>query len=166
MKINLRDVLASEEQCLPLDYSIDFSGEEINFEFPLQKPIHVVGTLQNKSDVFYLDVTVDMAINTHCARCGILVDKQRTLDVSLVIAQSVCGDGADDIIVVGFEPFELNDVIREEIILNMDMVTLCGESCKGLCPKCGQNLNETQCACDLRELDPRLAKLNQLLQDR
>ena len=42
---------------------------------------------------------------------------------------------------------DLNPEIREEIILNYPLKTLCKEDCKGLCPKCGQNLNQGGCCC-------------------
>ena len=42
---------------------------------------------------------------------------------------------------------------------------LCKDSCKGLCPKCGKNLNNGSCACSKGEPDPRLAALSQLLSE-
>lgn len=42
---------------------------------------------------------------------------------------------------------ELAPVIREEILLHFPGVTVCSESCKGLCDKCGVNMNKTACAC-------------------
>lgn len=165
MQIDLRDVIASPNECLPIDYIIDLSGEEINFDFPFKQPIHVAGTLKNKSEVYYLDVDAVIQIDTTCGRCGNAAHKTKTQPISLVLAQSVSGDGSDDIIVVGGEKFDLDEIIREEIILDTDMVTLCDENCKGLCPKCGQNLNEKDCGCTTSEIDPRLAKLTQLLQD-
>jgi len=40
---------------------------------------------------------------------------------------------------------------------------LCDEDCKGLCPKCGQDLNQGQCGCVTKEIDPRLAVLQKFL---
>jgi uncharacterized protein len=42
-------------------------------------------------------------------------------------------------------------IIKEQIILNMPMKTLCTTECKGLCLTCGCNLNMTRCSCSLRE---------------
>ncbi len=166
MLLNLRDVLASETLSVPFDYTVDFSGEEVNYEHPFQTPVRVRGELANKADVFYLTAAVTAEIDTHCARCGVPVHREKDLDISLVIAQSVSNEeGSDDIYVVAGETFELDDIIREELILNMDMVVLCKDECKGLCPKCGHNLNEGECGCDRTETDPRLAKLKQLLKE-
>ena len=48
---------------------------------------------------------------------------------------------------------------------NMDSKLLCRPDCKGICPRCGKNLNEGACSCR-PEIDPRLAVLGQLLKDK
>ena len=53
--------------------------------------------------------------------------------------------------------------MRSELILDMETSVLCQEDFRGLCPKCGKNLNEGDCGCDRREVDPRLSKLQELL---
>jgi uncharacterized protein len=55
--------------------------------------------------------------------------------------------------------------VREEIILSIPMKAVCSETCKGLCPECGQNLNEGQCDCVVERIDPRLAPLLDLLKE-
>lgn len=42
---------------------------------------------------------------------------------------------------------ELTDAVRDALLLNMPMRVLCGEDCRGLCPRCGANLNRTTCTC-------------------
>ena len=42
---------------------------------------------------------------------------------------------------------ELDQIIREQLILNLPMKTLCRKECKGLCPLCGSNLNAGTCSC-------------------
>lgn len=48
----------------------------------------------------------------------------------------------------------LEDVVREQVLLSLPSRTLCKEDCKGLCPRCGQNLNLASCKCDTSS-DPR-----------
>jgi uncharacterized protein len=65
------------------------------------------------------------------------------------------------------EPFDghtldLEPTLREQILLALPMDALCGEGCKGLCPSCGQNLNEATCDCHADVADPRWAKLREL----
>ncbi|MGO4213707.1 DUF177 domain-containing protein [Terriglobus sp. YAF25] len=49
----------------------------------------------------------------------------------------------------------LGDVVREQVLLSLPGRTLCREDCKGLCPRCGQNLNQGSCDCEDRTVDPR-----------
>jgi uncharacterized protein len=57
------------------------------------------------------------------------------------------------------DALNLDDLVREQILLALPTRTLCREECRGLCPNCGANLNEGQCACDRTETDPRWAAL-------
>ena len=57
---------------------------------------------------------------------------------------------------------DLDDIVRTVFVLNMDSKLLCKEDCKGLCCRCGKNLNDGPCGCQ-KELDPRFAALKQLL---
>mgnify|MGYP002624301755 CR=1 FL=1 len=59
---------------------------------------------------------------------------------------------------------DIDDLLESVYILSMDRQILCREDCKGLCPRCGADLNEGACGCG-KESDPRLAVLEQLLDD-
>lgn len=50
---------------------------------------------------------------------------------------------------------ELDDDVRQYLVLAVPQKVLCNESCKGLCPVCGVNKNETSCHCEVEEIDPR-----------
>jgi uncharacterized protein len=66
---------------------------------------------------------------------------------------------------VGFyegDGVELNDVLREYLLLALPMQRLCSEACKGICPDCGQNLNQQQCGCAAKKVDDRWEALKQL----
>jgi len=56
----------------------------------------------------------------------------------------------------------LEDVLREQVLLSLPARTLCREDCKGLCPRCGRNLNAEACACDPVPTDPRWSALSDL----
>jgi uncharacterized protein len=58
---------------------------------------------------------------------------------------------------------DLQEAVRQYALLSTPMKPLCDENCAGLCPTCGQNLNEGPCDCPQPEIDPRWAKLKQLL---
>jgi len=50
---------------------------------------------------------------------------------------------------------ELNDVLREHVLLALPMQRVCSEACRGICPVCGQNRNQKMCACQTESLDDR-----------
>jgi uncharacterized protein len=55
------------------------------------------------------------------------------------------------------------EMLREQFQLALPMKPLCAESCRGLCPECGANLNRTACECKPKWVDPRLEPLKELL---
>ncbi len=57
---------------------------------------------------------------------------------------------------------ELEDVVREQVLLAVPLKSLCRDDCKGLCPHCGKNLNEGQCSCTNEVQDPRWAALKDI----
>jgi len=66
---------------------------------------------------------------------------------------------------VGFykgDGLELNDVLREYILLALPMQRICSETCKGICPVCGQNRNQIECNCQASAMDDRWVALKQL----
>jgi uncharacterized protein len=57
---------------------------------------------------------------------------------------------------------ELNEVLREFVLLSLPMQRVCSEDCKGICPECGQNRNQIECHCQAESVDDRWAVLKQL----
>lgn len=57
---------------------------------------------------------------------------------------------------------DLDPILREQVLLALPMYVVCDEGCKGLCSRCGQNLNERECGCEKGRVDPRLAALKDI----
>jgi uncharacterized protein len=57
---------------------------------------------------------------------------------------------------------ELADVLREQILLALPVKRICGEDCRGICPLCGGNRNETVCQCAANSIDERWGALRNL----
>jgi uncharacterized protein len=60
---------------------------------------------------------------------------------------------------------DIGPVVREEMLLAIPINPLCSPDCKGLCPICGENLNETVCNHEDENIDPRLSVLRTLLDE-
>jgi len=61
------------------------------------------------------------------------------------------------------DELDLLDLVKEQIMLNLPMKPLCDELCKGICLKCGADLNAGDCNCSEKDIDLRLVALRKLL---
>ncbi len=169
MKISLRDLATTADAQISFDYNIDLRKEEVAFHFPFQQPVEAVGVVCDKAGVITLEATLYAQIDTACARCNVPVFYDKEVEVSFILAKSIANeqtdDIIDDIIVVETDEIELDDIFVTELLLDMELAVLCKEDCAGLCQTCGKNRNDGDCACAKRQIDPRLAKLAQLLED-
>ena len=70
----------------------------------------------------------------------------------------------DDLLVSVYEgdSIDVDEIVREQILLAMPARALCVEECKGLCPVCGNNRNTSACACEDKNTDPRWSALKDL----
>jgi len=57
---------------------------------------------------------------------------------------------------------DLGDRIRDAVILELPVRIYCTTDCKGLCPQCGQDLNQEACSCAEKEVDPRWEGLKKI----
>lgn len=99
-----------------------------------------------------------------CARCVEPVALPLAGEFDLIFrpeeADAVSGEHAitPDETEIGYyqkSGLSLEDVVREQVLLSLPGRTLCKEDCKGLCPRCGQNLNLATCSCGDAPADPR-----------
>jgi uncharacterized protein len=109
----------------------------------------------------------------HCCRCSkefSLPVKERfdfraipPLDLKFPETQELSSDDLEVTFLEG-EEIDLEEIIRENIYLSIPLRALCSESCPGLCPHCGKDLNEGNCGCTEGNLDPRFQALETLRQ--
>jgi uncharacterized protein len=60
------------------------------------------------------------------------------------------------------DSLELNDVLREQVLLGLPMQRVCRNDCRGICPECGQNRNTVDCGCQSKLADDRWSALKKL----
>ena len=163
MIIDLKQVFVNDNFTLPLKYALDLSHIEYMGEYPLKKPVEIAGEIVNKASVVRLEAEISFEFDASCDRCGARTAKTHTLKVSKSLATSIEGEDSDTIVTVPDMKFNLDEFLYAEVITNLPMKHLCSECCKGLCLKCGKNLNEGECGCQRKEIDPRLSALADLL---
>ena len=99
---------------------------------------------------------------------GEIREKCRAIAEPLRYLKGVGGTLPDlpgDIVLLEAGTVDVGDLARTAFLLDMDTKPLCSEDCKGLCPRCGADLNLGPCSCG-KETDPRLAVLAKLLENR
>lgn len=68
-----------------------------------------------------------------------------------------------DLSIFDGEVIDLDDLVREELLLAVPTHLLCQQNCKGVCATCGADRNSTDCQCENEEVDPRWAELKKLV---
>ena len=137
----------------------------------LIEPATVRGRLRRRGEEVEIDGTVETKVETLCARClkPVAVPIDATFSERFVTAVSWRSEeqhelASEDLNLSLFdgEAIDLDQLVREEILLATPSQVLCREDCKGLCPVCGVNRNLTACECETRQVDTRWEKLRDL----
>ena len=163
MVVDLKHIFVKDNSSLPLKYALDLSHIDYMGEYPLKKPVEIAGEITNKASLVRLEAEITFEFDASCDRCGTRTAKRHTLKISKSLATSIAGEESDTIITVPDTKLDLDELIYTETVTNLPMKHLCDENCKGMCPKCGKNLNEGECGCPKKEIDPRLEALADLL---
>ena len=122
-----------------------------------------MGRVFNEAGILRLEGRLTADMLCACDRCGREFSSTKTMPLSAVIAEEDSTNAEDpELFFLDGDEIDLDEIISTLFILDMDMKFLCREDCKGLCPKCGRDLNLGPCGCG-KEIDPRFAVLEQLL---
>lgn len=105
-------------------------------------------------------------VELRCARCleAVRLELANKFDLLYRPLRAQAEGGSDEVAIteadteIGFyqgEGLALEDVLKEQVLLAVPPKALCSETCQGLCPQCGQNLNAGKCRCEVKVTDPR-----------
>lgn len=164
MLIDLKKYFSGEDISQRIDYTMDLSDVEMDGYKPFVSPVQISGEIRAFASSAELRVDVCYAYSMPCNRCLTETRKELHHSISHVLVNKLNDEeDFDDYIVVEGEKLDLDELIYSDIILLTPSKYVCKEDCKGLCPVCGQNLNEGDCTCQKQQTDPRLEALRQLL---
>ncbi len=127
------------------DYSFEVEfrlGEKKHIDFKCVGNI----TLQGKCDLCL--EPVDITIN---------IDERRDLDMNKTDEDRI--EDLDESAYINDTKFDFDIFIHDEILVNMPMKILCRDDCKGICNRCGANLNLGSCDCDKNKPDSQMSKI-------
>ncbi len=165
MILDLRKVFTTDNYSLPISAQLDLSNFDYFGGYPLKTPVSVEGTVTNKAGLVTLSLNMVYVFSAPCDRCGLPTEASHKVTLEKSLAPEIVGEDSDDIITVPDMKLDIDDLAYTEVVLSLPMKHLCHADCKGICVKCGKNLNEGECTCVKREIDPRLQALADLLKD-
>jgi uncharacterized protein len=113
-------------------------------------------------DKFLIEGETAVTLEIPCDRCLTPVLVEVPLVINREYDQNASEEESEDEgLIIGYN-LDTEQLMYCEILVNWPMKTLCTEACKGICKKCGTNLNHSNCTCDTVELDPRMAKIRDI----
>ena len=164
MRLELSSIIDRPGESIDFSASVDLSDLEYGTSKPVSEPVTASGTVRNTAGVLVMKGEISTCIHGICDRCASAFDRKVEMPIDVVLVTELANEENEDEWVFPLEAnaADLEDIVRTVFVLNMDSKLLCKEDCKGLCCKCGKNLNDGPCDCQ-KELDPRFAALKQLL---
>ena len=165
MLLGLSKIIDCPGASLPFSTSVDLSDLRYGISYPVSEPVEAQGIVRNTAGVLVMQGSLWTTIYGICDRCAGEFHRKVEFPIDVCLVTELHNEENEDEWVFPLEgdSADLDDIVRTVFVLNLDSKLLCKEDCKGLCPKCGKNLNDGPCNCQ-KELDPRFAALEQLLE--
>ena len=165
MLLGLNKIIDSPGASVPFSTSVDLSDLCYGISYPVTEPVLASGQVRNTAGVLVMTGSIETTIHGTCDRCASDFDREVNFPIDVVLVTELSNEENEDEWVFPLEgdSADLDDIVRTVFVLNLDSKLLCKEDCKGLCHRCGKNLNDGPCSCQ-KELDPRFAALKQLLE--
>ena len=165
MLLGLSKIIDSPGASVPFSVSVDLSDLRYGVSYPVSEPVVAQGVVRNTAGVLLMKGNVSTTIHGICDRCAAEFDRSIDFPIDVVLVTELSNEENEDEWVFPLEgdSADLDDIVRTVFVLNLDSKLLCKDVCKGLCHRCGRNLNDGPCGCQ-KEPDPRFAALRQLLE--
>ncbi len=165
MLLGLSKIIDCPGASVSFTTSVDLSDLRYGNSCPVTEPVVATGMVRNTAGVLVMTGSITTCIHGVCDRCASDFDREVDFPIDAVLVTELANEENEDEWVFPLEgdSADLEDIVRTIFVLNLDSKLLCKDDCKGLCCRCGKNLNDGPCSCQ-KELDPRFAALKQLLE--
>jgi DUF177 domain-containing protein len=145
----------------PVDTRAELAGNDPLFEgleVVLAEPVRVMGRLQAAGEGrFYWRGALATRLAGECRRCLVPVTVPVAADIDALFSRDP--DALEDPNSYPVAPdatqIDLRPALREELMLAVPQWVVCRDECRGLCPRCGQDLNAGPCGCPPAPVDGR-----------
>jgi uncharacterized protein len=149
----------------------DAHGAGFELAVAQRGPMRVKARFTRHGDKVLVRGTVEVTVGLNCSRCleEFSLDLKSDLETYLEGGGDSTPEGDDELPPedLEFRPLhdgavDLRELVAEQVHLALPVRALCSEGCRGLCPKCGRDLNQGGCSCDREAGDPRWEALKKL----
>lgn len=163
MLLNVTSVLKNSDIVLNFSEEIVINNEELKHEaLTFEKQAVIEGNLKNVGGVLVLSGKIVAEYSTFCDRCMAPVSNKLEFDFKESYVKDTNVEDDDTANLLESENIDIDEVAFSNIFSNIPLKHLCSEDCKGICQKCGANLNEVQCDCKDDEWNPQFEILKHL----
>ncbi len=164
MLLDVKPILLTPGASLSFQTHEDLSTLVFGNCCPATEPVCASGTVRNTAGVLQLQGSITTTLHGVCDRCADAFVREIAIELHAVLVPESELEQAQDDWTFGICDgcADLTDIVTTAFVLNMDAQLLCSPTCRGICFRCGKNLNEGPCSCK-REPDSRFAVLQQLL---
>ena len=162
MHLDLKDILG-RDGVVPFSWETDLSGLSFSSISRFLSPVSARGRVTASAGVLTLTGAVSAEALCICDRCGREFKREFSIPLDLPLAEDPQDAEDPDLFPITEDGVDLEEIVSTAFVLGLDTKLLCQPDCRGLCDRCGKNLNDGPCGCEA-ETDPRLAVLGQLLE--
>ena len=148
------------------EYDFEANIEKIDLTEPLFGKYNTNVVLNKFDDQIILEASTTICANFICDRCGTAFKQSVKSKYKMIYLLRSIEGAEEEINITYLSPdthmIDISKDVRDYMILSTPMKRLCKEDCKGLCAKCGADLNEKQCDCNDDGIDDRWKVLSEL----
>lgn len=167
MLVNLSDVLTSEGKVLTAEIPLEITSFDSKMgSFSITEKSCAAFTFTNVGvNKARVEGSIRLLFQTQCDCCLTNVPTGLTLQFDrIVVSPDAVTEDSEDEDLAFMEGYHLDieAFVYNEILVNWPTKILCKTDCKGVCPVCGQNLNDGECGCDTFVPDPRMAVIKDI----
>ena len=166
MKIDIKE--ADKKLGLGVPFQFLAKAEDIGAthdDYSFEGDIEVKGELVATGRGYRVSGQISCTKSFVCDRCLEQASQQQTHDFDEEYQKRGSGylEDNQDVNYFDGDQVDISPMIRDVLLSDQPLNNICNADCRGLCLKCGANLNHGDCGCDRTVIDPRLAALQQLL---
>ncbi|MCI8872389.1 MAG: DUF177 domain-containing protein [Lachnospiraceae bacterium] len=166
MRVELADIISCENKEMSQQVEIELSSFDSRLgQFPIRTKQPFAMKFANEDGKrLLIQGETEVAIGIPCDRC--LEEVSRTFFIEVDKEIDLTGSNEElsmeNLSYMSGTSLDVDQLIFGEILVSWPMKVLCREDCKGICKRCGMNLNQAECQCQKTEPDPRMAAIQDI----